>query len=365
MSTHNKVKALKEYLSVHGKSKKWSDLADEFGVFQERSVYDRGEAVRSIYRNIKRHKRNLEKKLILKSKWQSASGEWLESYKVNNDTSIISTFKEFKDEFISELKSLNTNDISIKHKPKNSGILYEINIPDFHFGSESELTIEEQSKLFLDSINRLTSRIKSFDVEKIVFPIGNDILNSDTIDYTTTKGTPQRDNSHWQESFRVAWITIIKAIEMLKQICTIDVIIVQGNHDWMKSFYLGDVITAYFHNDNNVFIDNSINSPRKYYMYKNVLIGYTHGDNEKLRDLPLIMATECPDEWANTKHREFHTGHLHSEGVIEIQGTIVRTFSSLVTRNEWHKKMGYNSYRKAQAFLWGEDGLIGYFQENY
>jgi hypothetical protein len=72
---------------------------------------------------------------------------------------------------------------------------------------------------------------------------------------------------------------------------------VPGNHDYERNFYLGDSLEGWFYNNPNVTVDNSAN-PRKYYKYGQVLIGYTHGNEEKVTDLPLIMAHERSTDWA-------------------------------------------------------------------
>ena len=92
---------------------------------------------------------------------------------------------------------------------------------------------------------------------------------------------------------------------------------------------------------------------------------FTHGDNEKPSDMPLIMATEQPEMFAATEFREAHCGHYHKEQVNEYRGVKVRFLPSICALDEWHKKMGYQSLRAAQAFIWNHDeGLEGYLQSN-
>lgn len=302
--------------------------------------------------------------LVLKSRWQSASGEWLESYKSNGDNDV-SELAELKDELFEDLKNLNKTTGKYKYTKSSSENLLEISLPDYHLGKVDGSSIEEQANNYVLHIKELVRRAKGNDITRIVLPTGNDLFNSDSLDYTTTKGTPQLDNATWQLTFRIGCQAIIKSIEYLKTVAPVDVIIVQGNHDYQKCFYLGEVLEAYYTLDENVTVDNELNAPRKYYKYGHTLMGYTHGNNEKMADLPLIMAVEKPVEFASSANHYWRLGHIHKELVNEYQGIVVETLPALCGQDEWHKKMGYNSRRKAKAYIWNKtEGMVGMVQIN-
>ena len=90
-----------------------------------------------------------------------------------------------------------------------------------------------------------------------------------------------------------------------------------------EEFYAGEVLSAWFKNDQNVVVDNGLES-RKYYEYGTNMIMFTHGDKEKAAQMPLKMPTEQPMMFARTKFREVHCGHLHKEMVNEYRGIKVR-----------------------------------------
>ena len=91
---------------------------------------------------------------------------------------------------------------------------------------------------------------------------------------------------------------------------------------------------------------------RKYYKYGKNFIGYSHGDSEKYEDLPLLMASERPQDWGDSVYREWHTGHLHKNEITEKQRIRIRRIPSLVPNSAWAAQKGYNSVREAQAFVW-------------
>jgi hypothetical protein len=129
-------------------------------------------------------------------------------------------------------------------------------------------------------------------------------------------------------------------------------------------FYIGEVIESWYRDYKTVTVDNSYDS-RKYYKYGNNMIMFTHGDKERPADMPLLMATEKPTMFSQCKHREVHCGHQHREIVRTFSGVKVRFLPSIATNDAWHKMMGYNSLREAQAYIWNKTkGCEGYLQVN-
>jgi hypothetical protein len=72
------------------------------------------------------------------------------------------------------------------------------------------------------------------------------------------------------------------------------------------------------------------------------------------------MATERPEDWAQTLFREWHTGHYHRTQNEETHGIRVRILSALCSQDDWHALKGFvNQLRTAQAFVWSKtEGLI-------
>jgi hypothetical protein len=277
-------------------------------------------------------------------------------------------------EFLEDLKKLSPQVPSNFRKQPQEGKLLEITVFDLHFGKVAwheevgeNYNIEIATQRFNDCIDYFIDLYKGTSLDRILLPISNDFFNSDRSHpfNSTTSGTPQEEDTRWQNTFRKGRELLITNIQKLSKIAPVEVKVVPGNHDYERSFYLGDSLEGWFHNDQNVDIDNSP-SPRKYFSYGKNLIGFTHGNNEKLADLPMIMAQENPTAWAMSYYREFHLGHLHhkKEGRFnatnELQGVMVRHMSSLSGTDSWHHKKGYVGARKsAEAFLWDkEKGLL-------
>lgn len=260
------------------------------------------------------------------------------------------------------------------------GSLLEISIPDLHLGQLSwgqeigkknanNYDVDIAKTVFLDAVRYLLSRAGK-NIEQILLPIGSDFFNVNNKENTTAHGTPQDEDCRWQKSTMIAEETCIEAIDMCRQIAPVKVVIIQGNHDEERSFYLGRTLKAWYRTDKYVEIDCEPKL-RKYHLWGLNLIGMAHGDGVKMNDLPLIMADEVPELWSKTKYREWHIGHLHHNKVAvhstidEFRGNTVRIIPSLAEIDKWHYYKGYKALRQAQAFEWDkEKGLVAFYPFN-
>jgi len=273
---------------------------------------------------------------------------------------------EFKEEFFKEMQEyVHKHPDPVYDFKVGDPVAYEISLPDFHYGKITGVSQEKANRIFLDTIKKLHRKAAGLNIERFVLPIGNDGLNSEGYSRATTKGTPQHDSEEWQETFRGYWKLLVLAIDYLAAFAPVDVIVIQGNHDFERMFYIGEVIEAWYRESTVVDVDNSYES-RKYYMYGNNLIMFTHGDKEKPAVMPLLMATEQPLKFAKCKYREIHCGHQHREIVNTYTGGIkVRFLPSICPNDTWHKVMGYGAMREAQAYVWNKSkGCEGYLQVN-
>lgn len=266
----------------------------------------------------------------------------------------------------------------MKWKPSSERHLLEISPVDLHVGKyawgeeageDYDITIAE--RVFTEAIDDILHRASVYSLEKIVLVVGNDLLQTDTLQGTTTAGTYVDTDSRYIKSFRRARAINSWAIHRCASIAPVEVQIVPGNHDSLTSFHVGEVLEAEFENDPRVEVKNGAKR-RKYLRYGVTLLGWTHGNEEKQIDLPLIMAQECPKEWGETLHREWHIGHLHKMKETRFtagdsfNGVRVRILPSLCAPDAWHYTRGFVKERRAcEGYLWNHDsGYAGHFSSN-
>ena len=259
-------------------------------------------------------------------------------------------------------------------KTVNGSMMAEVNIADLHLGKlcwHGDTPENYDHKVAKDLLYRIISEIanelQGKPIEYILFVWSNDFFNSDNEAKTTTAGTPQDTDVRSKKLFNVGWEMLIRAIEMLSGIAPVKTFYTPSNHDEETAYHALGVLKAWFRNDQNVTVDLDA-YPRKYVLYGNTLIGFTHGDKEaangskeKASRLASLMPVEARNLWGRAMFYEMHAAHLHSEQMIqEINGVIVRRISSPTALDTYHTTHGYmGAVRKAQTFIYDrERGMV-------
>ena len=249
--------------------------------------------------------RGINKKDVVSVKhWQSASGEWRFSVVTKQDLNLN------QDDVLDKI----SNFID-KHSPyyppaqkrkAHADNLLVINPADIHIGKYANdletgdgYDVETACMRVLEGLEGLLAKAEGYDVERILFCIGNDVLHVDNVYNTTTKGTHQDTDGKWWEHFEVALALYVKCVEILREVAPVDIIHSMSNHDYQSGFHLAHALKSWFRKDKDLSFDISV-THRKYYKYGSNLIGIEHGDGAKMDKLPLLMAQEKPKMWGDT-----------------------------------------------------------------
>lgn len=241
-----------------------------------------------------------------------------------------------------------------------------IDISDLHmnlqasmFVTGNEYNCDIAEKLFFYVIQNIIDRTKDKQFERVIFCVGGDMLNSDTLSSTTTKGTPQQDDLHSYDAYERVFDMTIKGIEMLKDTykCLIDVIYVAGNHDLTNGYKLSKTIDAWYRLDENVNVDYRPTA-RKYVKFGKTLFMFAHDAKEK--DLPAVISDEARDVWSEIETTEVFLQHLHKEtdSIIESNNMRIHRLPTISAMSDWSVRQGYGSKRQCKTFIFDkEDGL--------
>lgn len=244
----------------------------------------------------------------------------------------------------------------------------EVSISDFHLAKKTkeEETIGRRKVVYMTTLANLVRRVDScFKINKVVFVISNDFFHTDTYNNTTTNGTPQDVNAEFDHEYEVGFDLLVTAISYLKQMANeVEVVLVQGNHDRTKSFYVAHALDIYFKDDENVTFQRQ-HSTTKHVVLGNTFIGYHHG-NCKIDDLPLLFATgETSYRFGSSAYKEVHTGDKHFYMAKEVKGVRIQQMPSLSGVDRWHQDNNYvNNIRAALVLIYDQvAGKIGEFEE--
>lgn len=262
----------------------------------------------------------------------------------------------------------------LKYK-RNSGLVYEVDMPDIHFGkltwgdeSGEDYDIKIARRIVLSTLEKLLSYAGHFGVNNILLPMGNDFFNVDNLENATTHGTPQQEDTRWKKTFSEGRRLAVDMIDMCLGVAPVNVMIIPGNHDEQRTFFLGEVLDAQYSKARHVMVDNGAKK-RKYKHFGKILLGFTHGYYEKIQKLPLIMPIEAPEEWSKSTVREWHLGDKHHKKDLlhrteDMDGVTIRLLRSLSATDVWHFDKGFiGTPRTAEGFLWNpQEGLTAQFQ---
>lgn len=243
---------------------------------------------------------------------------------------------------------------AVKSYPKGNCVL-EPSILDFHLGKG--LSLQEEINLYKSTIHAMLAKVENYNlqVEKFKFQVGQDFINFDNSNKTTTSGTLIESNAcPWSDVYKTAVDLLLWTAEQLLCIAPVDFYYVPGNHDKTLSYTLCLLLASVYANNPNVFVD-IVDFPRKYWQYGISGIGMSHGRDEGKR-IEDTMQQEAPEIWATTQRREYHLGDLHHESSYEKGGIVYRRTSAITDLDGWHINKAYRALRKAPLYVWHENG---------
>ena len=316
------------------------------------------------------HKINLDK-YVITNYWSKLQP--------NGDftSSVFSKRKEAKDyspedfaKFLENYKPVNVKIVKLSSNTEKDFVDVEISLSDYHLAKKTidgDNNPEERALRYFNVAQSLIMKVRAnYNINTVVLPISNDFFHTDNYQNQTTNGTPQDTILDYHSEYELGFAVLVDTINMLRQHCNdVTVVLVQGNHDRTKSFYLAHALDVYFKNDFDVeFIRE--HGVIKAKVLGNTFIGWHHG-NCKIDDLPLLFAThpEYSHFFGNAKYREIHTGDKHHYMAKEIKGVRIQQMPSLSGVDRWHLDNNYvHSVRAALALVYDSKlGKICEFEE--
>lgn len=252
---------------------------------------------------------------------------------------------------------------------KKKTVDVEISLSDFHLAKkviDGNNDIEVRKATYLHVVQELIGNVKGvYDIDTVVLPISNDFFHTDNYQHATTAGTPQDTIVDYAQEYEHGFDLLVRAIDFLKANAEeVQVVLVQGNHDRTKSYYLAHALDVYYSEDPSVYFDRTT-SLVKAVNLGNTFIGYHHG-NCKIEDLPLLFAThkEHSKDFGTALFREVHTGHKHHYMAKEVKGVRIQQMPSLSGTDRWHSDNNFvHSIRAGLALVYDHThGKIAEFE---
>lgn len=133
-----------------------------------------------------------------------------------------------------------------------------------------------------------------------------------------------------------------------------------GNHDPETALALAMMLSFIYENEPRVTVSTDPN-PYWYLGFGSNLLATCHGDGAKGKDLPLLMATDRPQLWAQSEHgaRVWIVGHVHHKDIKDYPGVTVEYTRTLAASDAWSSGQGYRAKRTMEAITYHKtDGEV-------
>lgn len=216
-------------------------------------------------------------------------------------------------------------------------------------GDDFDLDIAERD--LTQAMVRLVQSAPKSDTA-LILNLG-DFFHADNMENRTMRSGNALDvDTRWQKVLQVgarAFYALVQSA--LKKHQTVIVRNVIGNHDDHSAVFLGLLLDAYYRNEPRVRVELAPGG-FWYMRFGKVLLGATHGDKAKWKDLAKIMAADRPDDWGKSEYRYWHTGHVHHDRMQEDMGVVMECHRTLAAKDAWHAAQGYRSGRTMKCIVY-------------
>jgi hypothetical protein len=274
------------------------------------------------------------------------SGQWVKSRL--DDSKIEEVIRDFVESLAQDIKGLSP--LTQAPTINNYSLMCVYPMGDPHFGmyawwqdAGDDFDLDIAERLTCGAVDRLIQSSPNAETG-LLLNLG-DMFHADNQSNSSKSGHQLDVDGRWAKVQQVGLKAMIHCIKrLLEKHKKVIFRINRGNHDGHSSYALALMISCYFHNEPRLEVDLSP-SMVWYYKFGLNLIGSTHGDTIKEKDMMQLMAADKPQDWGATKFRYWYAGHVHHSQVKEYQGGIVEYFRTLAARDAWHQGQGYRAGR--------------------
>ncbi len=182
-------------------------------------------------------------------------------------------------------------------------------------------------------------------IRRIITGVGSDFFHVDNYAGGTTRGTRQDMDGSPAKMIHEGLQIWEMFVNFWADVAPVHMYAMSGNHDKVLSFCMIQWCAAKWEGHNRVSVEVSP-APRTYTVCGKTLVGISHSEDTKHKDLPELMALESREKWGKTKQSVWFTGHWHQDRQMESKGTKIYTVASLASSDRWHAQNGYVGNQK-------------------
>lgn len=252
-------------------------------------------------------------------------------------------------------------------KSCDKNLLTLLTITDFHLGmyayeaetgDDWDVTIARD--VFLNSINDMIKAAPNSETGMLC-QLGDFLHWDGILSVTPQSGHILDADTRYGKLVDLSMSVMTEAVNMmLKKFNKVVVVSAEGNHDISGSIWLRKHLKHLFGNEPRLtIIDNDF----PYYAYRHgkVMLCFHHGHKVKMDRLPKVFASEprFREDWGKSTVAYIHSGHYHSERILEDAGAITEQHPTLASRDSYATRLGLMSQRGAKVITYdAEDGEV-------
>lgn len=173
---------------------------------------------------------------------------------------------------------------------------------------------------------------------------GGDLLHYDDPTKMTRRSGHVLDGAEpWEVCLSAAEDLLVHTVELaLQKYPRVRVRILKGNHDDDSSVAVAHYLAAWFRNEPraDVILSGSIYHVEEHGVN---MLGYTHGHELRIEDLPGVMAADEREMWGRCRFAQAHGFHVHHKKAAAGVANSVpwETWESPAPRDDHHQAAGY------------------------
>jgi len=252
-------------------------------------------------------------------------------------------------------------------KACDDNLLTLLTITDFHLGMHaweaetgSDWDVKIARDVFLNSIHDMIQASPKSGIGMLC-QLG-DFLHWDGILAVTPQSGHILDaDTRYGKLVEMAMSVMTEAVKMmLKKYGKVIVVSAEGNHDISGSIWLRKHVKQVFADEPRLeVVDNEF--PYYAYLHGDTMLAFHHGHKMKMDQLHKLFCSEprFREMWGKSTYTYTHSGHLHSERVVEDSGYISERHPTLSSRDAYAARGGWVSRRGAKVITYDKsDGEI-------
>lgn len=272
---------------------------------------------------------------------------------------LMDNIKELVDSYVEELPKFKKKEYEVTHSSDDLMAVYPLGDP--HVGMKAykdeageDWDLKSSQEVFCGVFDRLVKTAPPCKTAVIV-NLGDYFHRDNTAGVTErSKHVLDTDGNYLMmvdTGIKIMLQMINSALEHHEKVRVITII---GNHDDTGAMFLQAALKHMYEDEPRVDIDCT-SSVFQYFSHGSSFFGVHHGHTCKADKLPLVMATDRPQEWGNADHRYWLTGHIHHDTRKEYSGCTVESFRTLAAKDNYAYSGGYRAGQDSKALVIHKD----------